>query len=83
VAFLSTSARLPFCVARSQWLLNKRNRSRSDDSFLEIMAEIGRNVVNLPKAIVDFRIWTPEQYGRLIERDRQRKGLSSKHSQDT
>lgn len=69
-----------FCVARSQWLLSKEKRSRADDAFLQIIADIRINVVNIPEAIVDLSNWTPQEYGRLIEHDRERKGLTPKHN---
>ena len=69
-----------FCIARSQWLLNKENRSYSDDAFLKIIAGNCLNIVNLPISIIDTNNWTPQDYGRLIESDRKLKGLSPKHN---
>ncbi|MFC1761191.1 hypothetical protein ACFL6U_03825 [Planctomycetota bacterium] len=71
-----------FCVGRCQWLLSKEKRSRSDDVFFPIIADLRANIVNLSEMIVDLGDWKPDDYGRMIEQDRDRKGLSRKYETD-
>lgn len=64
-----------FCIGRTQWLLTKERRNRTDNEFLPIMADLRLNVVNLPEASADLQTWSSRDYERLIDQDRRGKGL--------
>lgn len=64
-----------FCIARTQWLLTKPARSKTDDAFLAILKDIRINTVNLPEQVVDLSNWSPQKYEELIDADRRAKGL--------
>lgn len=63
------------CVAKTQWLMTKEARSRADDDFLPILADIRLNVVNLPETSADLSTWTSKDYESVVDEDRRRKGL--------
>jgi len=65
-----------FCVSRTQWLLTKDKRSKVDEEFMEIMAGLRLNILNLPEVSIDRQSWTPQDYERIIDEDRIQKGLS-------
>ncbi|MFQ5873991.1 MAG: hypothetical protein ACE5JL_09340, partial [Dehalococcoidia bacterium] len=64
-----------FCIGRTQWLLTKKCRSKSDDKFLQIMADLRLNVVNLPETVINLQTWIPRDYERVIDQGRREKGL--------
>ena len=63
------------CVSRTQWLLAKEKRSKVDDEFMEIMAGLRLNILNLPKLPIDLKTWTPRDYERMLDQDRIEKGM--------
>lgn len=66
-----------FCIGRTQWLLTKDTRSRTDDAFLEIMADLRLNIINLTEVEVDCGSWTHHDYERMIDQDRKEKRLDT------
>lgn len=64
-----------FCVSRTQWLLTKEKRSKVDDEFMEIMAGLRLNIINLPELSIDLKTWTPRDYERTLDQDRIEKGM--------
>ena len=64
-----------FCISRTQWLMTKPKRSRADDAFLRIIADLRINTVNLSETSADLAMWTPRDYERLMDEDRKHKGL--------
>lgn len=65
-----------FAFTRSQWLLGKSNRSRVDDAFLQILADIRLNVVDVPEVSIDPRSFGPRDYEEILKDDRINKGAS-------
>ena len=59
-----------FCVGKTQWLMTKPKRSNTDNQFLEIIAGIRTNVLNLPEDVVNLETWSVDQYDRLMDEDR-------------
>lgn len=66
-----------FCVSRTQWLMAKQKRSRADNAFLRIIADLRINVVNLPETYADLATWAPRNYDRMMDEDRKEKGLEA------
>jgi hypothetical protein len=64
-----------FCVSRTQWLLTKDKRSKVDAEFMEIVAGLRLNILDLPEATIDLQSWTPQDYEQITDEDRIGKGL--------
>jgi hypothetical protein len=71
-----------FVIARSQWLAAQGNLKERDTAFLNLVAPLGKCLMNVPMQEFELSEIGPEAYERMIVEDRRSKGLPD-HPEDT